>query len=255
VPLATPFVVTIAVNKPVAFGRVEKVIVSVVAVAAVTVPIAPLLNTMVFPDGVVLKPKPEMVMVFELIARFAVLSVTTGLTLATCTAVPLETPLVVTTAVKGPADVGFVENVTVRDVAVAAVTVPTAPLLNTTVLFPAVVLNPAPLMMTVSAFAASEVVATVTAGLTVAICFAAPLFSEFVVTIAVRLPSAAGFVENVTVNFVAVAVVTVPTAPLLKTTVFFEATGSKPKPSIITVAELMPSAAVLAVTNGVTSAT
>lgn len=64
-------------------GRVEKVMVSEVAVADVTVPIAPLLNTTVFPEGVVLKPNPEMVIVFELIDRLAVLSVTTGLTLAT----------------------------------------------------------------------------------------------------------------------------------------------------------------------------
>lgn len=82
-PLDTPLLVTMAVRSPTALGRVEKVIVSEVAVAAVTVPIAPLLNTMVFPDGVVLKPKPEMVIVLELIERFAVLSVTTGLTLAT----------------------------------------------------------------------------------------------------------------------------------------------------------------------------
>lgn len=170
-------------------------------------------------------------------------------------ALPLETPLVVTIAVKGPADVGFVVKVTTSEVAVAEVTVPTAPLLNVTVLFAAVVLKPAPLIVMVFAFARSAVVATVTAGLTVAICFAAPLFREFVVTIAVRLPRAAGFVENVTVSLVAVAVVTVPTAPLLKTTVFREATGSNPKPSIITVAELIPKAAVLAVTNGVTCAT
>ena len=75
--------VTIAVSRPTALGRVEKVIVRDVAVAEVTVPTAPLLNTIVFPEGVVLKPNPVIVMVFELIDRFAVLSVTTGLTLAT----------------------------------------------------------------------------------------------------------------------------------------------------------------------------
>jgi len=37
---------------------------------------------------------------------------------------------------------------------------------------------------------------------------------------AVRIPANAGFLENVTVRAVAVAEVTVPTAPLLKVTVF-----------------------------------
>ena len=59
--------------------------------------------------------------------RFAVLLVTTGMTAATWTGEPLPTLLVVTTAVKAPADVGFVESATVSAVAVAAVTVPTAP--------------------------------------------------------------------------------------------------------------------------------
>lgn len=40
------------------------------------------------------------------------------------------TPPIVTIAVRLPADVGLVEKVTVSDVAVAAVTVPAAPLLN-----------------------------------------------------------------------------------------------------------------------------
>lgn len=58
---------------------------------------------------------------------------------------------------------------------------------------------------------------------------------EFVVTTAVRLPAEAGFVENVTVSDVDVAAVTVPTAPLLKTTELLEAVASKPKPSIVIV--------------------
>ena len=66
------------------------------------------------------------------------LLVTIGVTVATCTAAPLLTPSVVTTAVRLPAVVGLVENVTVSEVAVAAVTVPTAPSLKTTVLLPAV---------------------------------------------------------------------------------------------------------------------
>ena len=99
----------------------------------------------------------------------AVLTVTTGITLATLTAVPLEKPFVVTTTVRLPAVVGFVENVTVSDVAVAAVTVPTAPLSKVTMLFAATVLKPKPVIVTVDALAANDVVAAVTAGATVAI--------------------------------------------------------------------------------------
>ena len=147
------------------------------------------------------------------------------------------------------------ENVTVSDVAVAVVTVPTAPLLKVTVLFAATVLKPAPVIVTVVAFAAKVAVATVTAGATVAIWIAAPLDIEFDVTIAVRLPSAAGLVENVTVSEVAEARVTVPTAPLFITTVFFAATRSNPKPLITTVVALTARLVVLLVTTGVTVAT
>lgn len=63
----------------------------------------------------------------------------------------------------------MVEKVTVNEVAVAVVTVPTAPLLNVTVLSPAVVLNPKPLMVMVSASAARFEELLVTTGITVAI--------------------------------------------------------------------------------------
>ncbi len=53
----------------------------------------------------------------------------------------------VTTAVRLPAVVGLVENVTVSAVEVAAVTVPTAPLLNVTVLLAAVGSKPKPLIV------------------------------------------------------------------------------------------------------------
>lgn len=55
------------------------------------------------------------------------------MTVPTSIAAPLLLPLEVTTAVKLPAVFGFVVKVTVRAVAVAAVTEPTAPLLKTTV--------------------------------------------------------------------------------------------------------------------------
>jgi hypothetical protein len=75
---------------------------------------------------------------------FTLLVVTTGITVATWRADPLLIPFVATTAVKGPAVAGKVVNVTERDVADAESTVPTAPLLNATVLLAAVVSKPIP---------------------------------------------------------------------------------------------------------------
>ena len=69
---------------PTAVGRVEKVTVSEVAVAAVTVPIAPRVpKATVLLAGVVEKPKPLITRVLELIARLDALVVTTGTTVAT----------------------------------------------------------------------------------------------------------------------------------------------------------------------------
>lgn len=101
-------------------------------------------------------------------ARLVVLLVTTGATVATCTEAPLLTELLVTTAVKLPPAAGLVENVTVSAVSVAAVTVPIAPLLNSTVLFDGVVSNPKPLMVSVVAFAARLLVLLVITGVTFA---------------------------------------------------------------------------------------
>lgn len=172
----------------------EKVTVKVVAVAAVTVPTAPLLKVTVLLPGVVLKPKPLMVMVAAFKARFAVEDVTCGPTVATCTAEPELTLLLVTIAVKLPIEVGLVEKVTSNEVAVAVVTVPTAPLLKVTVLLAAVVSKPTPAIVMVEAFAPSAPVLLVTTGATVATCTAEPLATPFTVTWAVRLP-ALGFVE------------------------------------------------------------
>ena len=74
-------------------------------------------------------------------------------------------------------------------------------------------------------------------------------------TTAVRLPRAAGLVENVTVSAVAEAEVTVPTAPLLNTTVLLPATVVNPKPLIVTIVALIARLTVLLVTTGVTVAT
>ena len=82
-----------------------------------------------------------------------------------------------------------------------------------------------------------------------------PLVCPPVVTIAVRLPAALGVGEKLTVSVVAVAAVTVPTAPLLNTTVLLPATVANPKPLIVTVVALIARLAVLLVTTGVTAAT
>lgn len=149
-------------------GFLEKVIVSAVAVALVTSPMAPLLKTTELLARVVSKPKPLMVSVVALARRSLVLLVTTGVTVATSTAGPLAIVLEVTTAVKLPALVGFVEKVTVKDVAVAAVTVPTAPLLKVTELLAAVKSKPVPLIVIVLASAASPDALLVTTGRVVA---------------------------------------------------------------------------------------
>lgn len=88
---------------------------------------------------------------------------------ATCIALPLLTPSLVTIAVSDPAARGLVEKVTTKLVAVEDVTVPTAPLLKVTVLLPGVVLKPKPLMVTVVAARAKLVVLAVTTGRTSAI--------------------------------------------------------------------------------------
>ena len=76
--------------------------------------------------------------------------------------------MLVTTVVKLPPAAGLVENVTVSDVSVAAVTAPTAPLLNSTVLLAAVESNPNPLIVSVDAFAARLLVLLVITGVTFA---------------------------------------------------------------------------------------
>ena len=166
-PLATLFVVTVAVRPPARVGLVVNVTFSVVDVAEVTVPAAPLLKTTVLLPAVEPNPKPLRAIVEALAARFAALLVMTGTTVATLTDPELLILLVVTIANKSPATVGDVEKVTVSRFAVAVDTVPTAPLLKTTVLFPAIVSKPKPLMVAVVAFAAKLDVLLVTTGVTV----------------------------------------------------------------------------------------
>jgi hypothetical protein len=68
--------------------------------------------------------------------------VTTGVTVATCTGAALGSESVVTVAVRDPASVGNVLKVTISDVGVAAVTIPTAPLFRVTTLSAAAVSKP-----------------------------------------------------------------------------------------------------------------
>jgi hypothetical protein len=255
VPLFTVFVVTIAVRLPTMVGRVENVTVSEVDVAAVTVPTAPLLNTTVLLAAVESKPEPLMVMVFALTNILPVFWVTIGFMVATCTAAALLTPFEVTITVSRPADEAGVVSVTVSEVAVADVTVPSAPLLNVTLLLLAVVSKPAPLITKVVALSSKLLELLVTTGTTVPTCTAEPLLCELVVTDALRLPKLEGLEENVTVNDVAEAVVTVPAAPLSNVTALLPAVVENPKPVIIIVVAFAATLIVRLVTTGLTVAT
>lgn len=154
-------------------------------------------------------------------------------------------------AVKGPAVTGRVVNVMERLVAVAELTVPTAPLLNVTVLFAAVVSKPIPLMVRVFVLALIRFdVSAVTTGIMLATSTATPLDREFDSTTAVSEPASVGFVVNVTVSDVAEAEVTVPSAPLFSVTMLFVGTESNPNPLMVTVVALAATAVVLLVTTG-----
>lgn len=241
---------TTAVRLP-TVGLTPKVTTSCVGEEVVTVPVAPRLKETALLALLEPKPKPLIVTVESVVWMDVVLAVITGMTVATCTAEPLLTLLVVTEAVKEPALAGLVPKVTVREVLEAAETVPVALLLKVTTLFTAVESKPKPLMVTVVALAARLVVEEVTTGATVATCLAVPLLPPKDVTTAVRLPTAAGWALKVTPRLVAVAEVTVPVAPLLKTTVLFPGDElSKPVPAMVTVVELMGRLVVAKVTVG-----
>ncbi len=249
------FVVTIAVILPSTFGRVESVTVRDVSVAVVTVPTAPLLSTTVLRFATGSKPKPLMVNVVAVMPSPVVLLVTTGTAFATLIAAPLDRLFVVTTAVRLLLAIGLVLSVTVKEVADAAVTVPTAPLLRTTVLLAGVGSKPKPVIVNVAALARRLPLAAVTTGVTVATCTAVPLLMLFVVTTAVRLPAVVGLVDRVTVRDVVVAAVTVPTAPLFSVTVLRLAMGSNPRPEIVKVVAVAARLEVLLVTTGTMVAT
>ena len=248
-------VVTTALRAPAAVGGVVRFTVSDLAVAAVTVPTAPFVSVTVLFAAVGSNPNPLIVSVVASAAKLTELLVMTGVTVATCTAVGLLMPPVLTTTVKDPAVAGLVEKVTVIDVAVADVTSPTAPLFKVTVLFAIVGSKPNPLITRVAPLAVKFAVLLVTTGITVATLIAEPLSRVLVVTTAVRLPAVVGDVVSVMVNEVAVAAVTVPSASLLNSTSLLAAIGSNPNPEIVMVVALAARLALLADTTGIIVAT
>ncbi len=164
--------------------------------------------------------------------------------------------MVVTTAVRLPAVAGNVVKVTESVVDVAESTVPTAPLLNVTVLLPAVASKPMPLMVRVLVFALIELeVSVVTTGTIFATWTAEPLEYELATTLAVSDPAAVGLVVNVTVSDVAEAEVTVPSAPLSNVTMLLAAVESNPSPLIVTDVAFAATCVVVLVTTGKTVAT
>jgi hypothetical protein len=249
-PLEPPNDVTTAVRDP-RFGACVNVRVSDVDVAEATVN-APLLRTTWLPAAVESKPVPAMTSVAgELTALLTRLCETVGaaITVATCTAAPLEPPNDVTTAVRDPR-FGACVNVRVSDVDVAEATV-NAPLLRTTWLPAAVESKPVPAMTSVvgelTALLA-ELRETVGAGTTLATCTGDPLDRPKDVTTAVSAPRL-GACESDTVSCVAVAAVTEP-APLLRMTILPAAVGSKLNPLMTSVVEPTARPAELGVTIG-----
>lgn len=255
-PLLIEFVLTDALRMPASVGLVPNVTVSDVAEADVTVPVAPSSSVTTLCAATGSKPNPLMITVLALAAikpvEFAVIA---GITVATCTALPLLIVSVLTVDDNVPAMVGSVVKVTVNKVGVADETVPAAPLSNVTTLSVAVVSNPKPAMVTVVALAARLAVLLVTTGITLATCSAVPLPTPLVVTMAVSGPAEAGLLTKVTVRLVAVAVVTLPVAPSLNVTTLLANVVLKPEPAIVTVAESAVRSAVDTVTTGFTVAT
>ena len=146
-------------------------------------------------------------------------------------------------------------NVTVSDVAVAAVTVPVAPSLKVTRLLPAVVLKPEPPIVTASALMPRFVVLLVTTGTTVATCTGVLLADAIGGDDGGQAAEARRLGAERHGKRRGGCRVTVPVAPSLKVTVLCEAVGSKPKPLMVIVVALMARLAVLLVTTGRTVAT
>lgn len=108
VPLGRVFVVTDAFKLPAAVGLVVMVTVSCVVVAEDTLPTGPPVKVTELLPATGSKPKPLITSVEPFRDRLVSAVVTTGFTVATCTAAEAATLLVVTVAVKVPAH-GLVE--------------------------------------------------------------------------------------------------------------------------------------------------
>ena len=130
--------VTVALSCVPAAGRFRRATVSVVAVAAVTTPVAPPDNRTSLVKFAGSNPVPRIVSVLAPRARDATSTVTAGAstTVATPTASPLIRPLVVTVAESVPAAEGFCVNCTTSVFAVAKTTLPVTPPSNATTLRP-----------------------------------------------------------------------------------------------------------------------
>ena len=218
-PLLVPLTVTVAAKLPAPVAGVVTVTVSWVAVAVATLPTTPWLKVTVSLAAVVEKPAPLIVMVV-LPVTFVVLAVTTGATVATCTALPLLTLSTVTLAFRAVPPVTLLSPVrlTVRLVPVAAVTVPVTPLSKVTLSLAVVVSKPKPVIVKLVALAARLALLAVTTGATVATCTALPLLTPSTVTLAFRAVPPVTLLSPVrlTVRLVLVAAVTVPVTPLLE---------------------------------------
>lgn len=167
--------------------------------------------------------------------------------------------MVATIAVRLPA-LGLVLIVTVSDVAVDAVTAPTAPLLNVTAFCPGVVLNPVPVTVMVAAFAEMLELTAVTVGAvevatTCASWTAVPLEIPFAVTEPISVPTAVGLLVSRTVREVVEAAVTRPTGTPVNVTVSLVISGLNPKPLMTKLVPLSEKLLVLVVTTGLMVAT
>lgn len=104
-PLLISLLVTVAVSSVPEFSVFKPaslVTISLSAVAAVTMPVTPSLNSIMFLPGVVEKPKPTMTRLVAVGARSVELGVIKGTIVATCS-VTLLIPLTVTVAMRLPA--------------------------------------------------------------------------------------------------------------------------------------------------------
>jgi hypothetical protein len=186
-----------------------------------------------------------------------VFRVTAGATVATCTAGPLLTLFVETTAVRvsPPVKVPSALNETVSDVALAVVGVtvavfPETVSFNRTESCEAVALKPIPVIVSV----VKDVVALfcVTTGEIVATCTAAPLLTPLEVTTAVNGSPPVSVpmplnetVSDVVVTVVGLAVIDFPLTVSFTTTEFNVTVGPKFVPLIVSVVALAASEAVL----------